>query len=127
MPAVVKCSIVAVLLLIGSLEAQAQLLPVPGAKNPNWSLMRKKVVQPTQIRSGDRMPNATFLGPTGGGNHRYYWDARRQLRYEWDTQPGGESPLDSVKVHDDDTGTMYIYRQLSLPAAPRQWRRIPSK
>ncbi|WP_157530619.1 hypothetical protein [Hymenobacter norwichensis] len=73
------------------------------------------------------MPNSTFLGPSGAGNHRYYWDARRQLRYEWETRSGSEAPDDSVTVHDDGTGTVYTYRQLSLPAAPRQWRRIPGK
>lgn len=117
MPAVAKCSIVAVLLLTGSLKAQAQLLPVPGAKNPEWQL--KKTVpadspDASSVLSGaDRMPNALQKSIASSGNHHYHWDGRRGLTYDWLSAPDKTAPRDTVKVRDTRNGIVYIYRRAS--------------
>lgn len=74
------------------------------------------------MRGTDRMPAPK--GISGAGNHRYYWDSDRQLRYEWDSRPDSFAPTDSITVHEDATGTTYIYRRNTAPAKPRQWRRL---
>ena len=111
------------LLLLGLPSAAlAQSLPVPGARNPDWKLL--SATPPLVPTVGtDRMPSPR--GISGAGKHHYYWTADQQLRYEWDSRPGQTAPADSVAVHEDATGTVYLYRRrAALPAAPRQWRRL---
>lgn len=113
--------------LFAATTAQAQKLPVPGQKNPDWSLHRKKEPLQSQFRSTDRMPNARFMGPSIIGNHHSYWDSKQQLRYEWESKPDSNAPVDSIIVREEATGTVYTYRRASPIVEPRQWRRTPGK
>ncbi|MFD1468786.1 hypothetical protein ACFQ48_11175 [Hymenobacter caeli] len=108
--------------------AQAQALPVPGPRNPDWSL-EKTEARPTAgpstaLLSNDRMPNAAQQSVSSTGNRHYQWDADRQLAYEWLSRPGSEAPGQSVAVRDERTGTVYTYRRATAPPKSRLWRPI---
>lgn len=110
--------------------AQAQALPLPGARNPEWALEN---TAPYAYRQGpndllptnDRMPNASQRSVLSNGNRSYHWDAARQLAYEWPNHTGSVGPYDSVTVRDDRTGTTYTYRRRAPRQAERQWHRLP--
>ncbi|MDO7854734.1 hypothetical protein [Hymenobacter convexus] len=114
----------------GTAAAQAQLLPIPGARNPDWTLTKTSPPHPYDSSDSlryksDRMPNkaADFPAPadhmpnaarksiSGIGNRRYYWDADRRLRYAWQVKPGSEAPDSTVTVHDDNSDIAYIFRR----------------
>lgn len=111
--------------------ARAQALPVPGIRNPEWTLEN---TVPDAFGQGfgdlpvtnDRMPNASQRSVLSNGNRSYHWDATRQLTYEWPNYAGSMGPYNSVTVRDDRTGTVYTYRRRAYRPAARQWHRLPS-
>jgi hypothetical protein len=102
-------------LLTTALAAQAQVLPVPGGKNPDWVLLQTEWKpydgQVMQSISLDRMPNAAAKSIISKGNHHYYWDAARQLSYEWLSNPDQVAPNSVVVVHQQTTGATFAYRK----------------
>ena len=107
-----------VILLCMAPIARAQLLPNPGAKNPDWTL-EKSDVQQVDGRlalppATDRMPNAAQKSISSNGNRHSSWDADRQLAYQWLSRPGATAPEERVTVRADRTGTTYTYRRRSL-------------
>ena len=103
------------MLLTASLAAQAQVLPVPGGKNPDWVLVQTErkpyAGQDMWPTSTDRMPNAAAKSIKSMGNHHYYWDATRQLSYEWLSKPDQVAPSSLVIVHQQTTGATFVYRK----------------
>ena len=118
--------------------AQAQLLPTPGTRNPDWALAKtdpphtynrvdtlryhpdpmpnsaEELPAPT-----DHMPNGARKSISAIGNRRYYWDAARRLRYEWTVKPGSDAPDSTVTVRDDNTDVAYTFRRRPKPVKPR--------
>ncbi|TPG72377.1 hypothetical protein [Hymenobacter nivis] len=111
-------------------QAQAQVLPIPGARNPDWAL---ETTVPDAYRHApgnlpvttDRMPNASQRSVLSNGNRSYHWDAARQLAYEWPSHTSTLGPQNSVTVRDDRTGTTYTYGRRAPRPAARQWHRLP--
>ena len=105
-------------LVCAALGAHAQILPVPGAQNPDWALEKSKArsrAEPADVLPGtDRMPNAGQQSIKSIGNHHYHWDSNRQLAYEWLSRPGSGStaPDKLVVVRSESAGT-YTYRSRS--------------
>ncbi|GAB3580570.1 hypothetical protein [Hymenobacter daeguensis] len=108
-----------VLLLLcgGATAAHAQLLPVPGAKNPNWKTEKFAALPEAtpfdEPPKTDRMPNAAQRSIASAGNRHYYWDASRQLSYQWLSRPGSNTiaPDKEVLVREDRTGITYTFRR----------------
>lgn len=104
-------------LLCGAAAVHAQLLPVPGAKNPDWKLEKSGArlgAEPSDITLGtDRMPNAAQRSIISADNHHWWWDGTRQLVYDWLSRPGTGSmaPDNAVAVREERTGTTYYYRR----------------
>ncbi|MDO7846576.1 hypothetical protein Q5H92_09430 [Hymenobacter sp. M29] len=101
----------------GASAAHAQLLPVPGAKNPDWKT-EKSEAQPSatpfdEPLKTDRMPNAMQNSIVSKGNQHRYWDADRQLAYTWQSRPnsGTVAPDQEVLVREDRTGITYTFRR----------------
>ncbi|WP_210516595.1 hypothetical protein [Hymenobacter terricola] len=97
--------------------AHAQLLPVPGAKNPDWKTDNFEAL-PGAISFGeapktDRMPNAVQNSIISEGNLHHYWDANRQLAYQWRSRSGSGTvaPDKEVLVREERTGLTYTYRR----------------
>lgn len=107
------------MLCAGTSIAHAQLLPVPGAKNPDWTLKKSEPrpnAEPSDVLPGtDRMPNAMQKSVKSIGNRHYHWDSDRQLAYEWLSRPtsGSIAPDELVTVRSESTGTTYTYRRRS--------------
>jgi hypothetical protein len=102
-------------LLGATLAAHAQVLPVPGGTNPDWVLFGTyknpydgQAVEPPTT---DRMPNAAAKSIKSIGNHRYYWDADRQLAYDWFSKDGVLSPLALVNVRVQQQDIVYSYHR----------------
>ncbi|WP_324672045.1 hypothetical protein [Hymenobacter sp. GOD-10R] len=95
--------------------AHAQVLPIPGKQNPNWTL--QKVEAPTNSDVFKQLPPATDYMPNGlksissSGNRHYHWDAQQQLAYAWLSQPssGSIAPDKQLLVRDERTGTTYTF------------------
>ena len=110
-----KRPLLAACLLFAAPATYAQLLPVPGAHNPNWKLQKTETLpgaQPSDpLSSSDRMPNAAQRSIVSAGNHQYWWDGTRQLAYDWLSRPGSGSaaPDKAVAVRDERTGTTYTF------------------
>lgn len=121
------------LLLGTALAAHAQLLPVPNTRNPDWeqtdtklgfqpsrpdslpgSRDRMPIVDPSR-GSTARIPNAQRKNLTSIGNSYRYWDADRQLAYEWQARPGSAAPDSTVTVRQQRTGATYTYRRRLAP------------
>ena len=102
-------------MLLCSFAAHAQLLPVPGTKNPDWTLEKSEAPQyggqPMLPPPTDGMPNAAQKSITSIGNRHSCWDAERQLAYEWKSRPGEVRPEKLVTVREERTGTAYTYRR----------------
>ncbi|MCI1189535.1 hypothetical protein MON38_19095 [Hymenobacter sp. DH14] len=112
-----KSQLLLIVLGCGMSVAHAQLLPVPGAKNPDWN-KEKAEAQPEATPFGeapqvDPMPNAVQNSIASTGNHHYYWDASRQLAYQWRSRPGSGTvaPDKQVQVREDRTGIVYTFRR----------------
>ena len=102
--------------LLFGYSAQAQVLPVPGDKNPDWVLLKteKRQVdeQPVLPPATDRMPNAIGKSIISKGNHHFTWDAERQLAYDWFSQDASTmTPLKTVTVREQRSEIAYIYRR----------------
>jgi hypothetical protein len=102
-------------LLLLSLKTQAQALPVPGEKNPDWVLFGtyKKPYDSRVLKSPftDRMPNAAPRSIKSIGSHHYYWDASRQLAYDWLSKDGTLGPLVLVNVRVQQQDIVYSYHR----------------
>ena len=104
-----------IILVVGSTASaeQAQLLPAPHQKNPDWTL--QKMEAPTEDGAtmmqpvNDDMPNAMQKGISSIGNRHHVWDSKRQLVYEWISQPNEMAPDKLVLVSEQRTGTVYTY------------------
>ncbi|MBF9143606.1 hypothetical protein [Hymenobacter properus] len=110
-----KALLLPLALYCGISAVHAQLLPVPGAKNPDWKVETPEVV-PEAVPFGeapktDRMPNAVQKSIASKGNLHHYWDAERQLTYEWRSRPGSGTvaPDKKVVVREDRTGLTYTF------------------
>jgi hypothetical protein len=103
-------------LLGASLIAQAQVLPVPGGKNPDWVLFgmyrRPYDSQAIWPPSTSRMPNAAGKSIMSHGNSHYYWDADRQLSYDWYSRDGTLKPFGLVYVRVKQQDIVYSYHRL---------------
>jgi hypothetical protein len=103
--------------LLYSLCAHAQLLPVPRAQNPDWTLKKAAPLVtypvPVQRVGTDRMPNAVQKSIGSSGNQHYHWDAKKQLVYTWLSRPGSETiaPDKEVTVRDARTDIVYTFRR----------------
>jgi len=80
-------SLLLLLALSGGVSAaHAQLLPVPGAKNPDWQAEKSEAIPEAtpfgEAPKPDRMPNAAQKSIASSGNRHYHWDAERQLAYQ---------------------------------------------
>ena len=110
-----KIPLLSFALTCGATAALAQLLPVPGIKNPDWKLEKSEALQleglPVLPPPTDRMPNAAQKSIQSSGNQHAYWDADRQLAYQWQSSPGTVKPEQQVKVLEQRTGIAYIYRR----------------
>ncbi|MGI4738507.1 MAG: hypothetical protein ACRYG7_25340 [Janthinobacterium lividum] len=126
--------------LLIAASAHAQVLPVPNARNPDWIQTDTKLgFRPsrpdTLPGSRDQMPIADLNRQSGvapmpnaltknilsiGDQHRY-WDAARQLSYEWQARPGQVAPDSLVTVRQQATGAMFTYRR----APARAWKARP--
>ena len=112
----------------------AQVLPVPNARNPDWVLTKTTpgfrpsrpdslpgsrdqmpIANPGRSRSGEAtpMPNGLGRSITSIGNRHEYWDAARQLSYEWQARPGQTAPDSLVTVRQRATGATFTYRRAS--------------
>lgn len=130
-------SILCIIAWLGtSALAHAQVLPVPNARNPDWVLDKTTLgFRPsrpdTLAGSRDRMPIADLNRQNGtasmpnvlgksitsiGDTHRY-WDAARQLSYEWQSHAGLLAPDSLVLVKQQATGATFTYRR-----TPKQWK-----
>ncbi|GAB2862349.1 hypothetical protein [Hymenobacter ruber] len=103
------------LFLLSGLAANAQLLPVPNSKNPDWVLLKteKRHSDNRLLFSPgtDKMPNAAEKSIISKGNHHYHWDASQQLVYDWVSAAGMMAPLDTVNVREQRSDIAYIYRR----------------
>ncbi|MDQ2792576.1 MAG: hypothetical protein M3Y12_01010 [Bacteroidota bacterium] len=112
-----KRLLLATSLLFAAPAAHAQLLPVPGAKNPDWKLEKAETrpeTEPLVLLPGmDQMPNAAQRSIASADNHHYWWDGTRQLAYDWLSRPssGSIAPDKAVAVREERTGTTYIFRR----------------
>ncbi|GAB3317156.1 hypothetical protein ACFQT0_24745 [Hymenobacter humi] len=103
--------------------AQAQLLPVPGGKNPDWVLLKAEkrhydaqaLVPPPAT---DAMPNAAQKSISSIGNHHYHWDSIHQLAYDWVSADGAIAPLEKVTVREQQGDIAYIYRRAKVKGKP---------
>ncbi|MFD2718250.1 hypothetical protein ACFST9_05960 [Hymenobacter monticola] len=97
--------------------AQAQLLPVPGSKNPDWKVEKKEALPEAtpfdEAPKLDRMPNAAQKSIASIGNRHYHWDAERQLAYQWLSRSGSGTlaPDKEVLVREERTGITYTFRR----------------
>ena len=125
--------------------AQAQVLPIPGSRNPDWVLEKtehhtysqqpgppsEKGSQIPGVASNanavDRMPNSLSKSIRSIGNRHSYWDAERQVGYEWVSRSGSLAPESLVMVREEQTGNVYTYRQKVASKAASRPRRSPLK
>ena len=116
--------------------SHAQVLPVPNARNPDWVLdkttlgfrpsrpdslpgSRDQMPIATPSREGEvtPMPNGLGRSIASIGDRHEYWDAARQLRYEWQSRTNQVGPDSLVTVRQQATGAAFTYRRL-----PKQWK-----
>ena len=114
-----------------SAVANAQLLPVPGKLNPDWVLVSAQP-QPYDAQAleipkpapTDRMPNVAQKSIRSIGNHHFYWDANRQLAYDWYSKEGKTEPDIMVLVREQRKDTLYAYHRANFkserPPKPRK-------
>ncbi len=126
--------------LLTAARAHAQVLPVPNARNPDWiqtdtklgfrpsrpdtlpgSRDQMPIADPSRQNGAAVMPNALTKSITSIGNQHRYWDAARQLSYEWQSRPGQVAPDSLVTVRQQATGATFTYRR--APARP--WKARP--
>jgi hypothetical protein len=128
--------------------AQAQVLPVPGARNPDWLLDKPAtngrpirrdtlpsgrdpmpIADPRRQGQGgtDAMPNALSKNIQSIGNHHRYWDAARQLSYDWQSRSGQLGPDSLVTVFQQATGTTFTYRRAPAKSGRVRPQLIPGK
>ena len=117
-PNCTKKLLLPLVLLCGANIANAQLLPMPGTKNPDWKLEKSEAKKFENLPvapppATDRMPNALPKTIKSIGNRHSYWDADRQLAYEWQSGPESVRPENQVTVIEQRTGTAYMYRRLT--------------
>ncbi|MCC3151694.1 hypothetical protein Q3A66_01510 [Hymenobacter sp. BT770] len=110
--------------LLGCISiAQAQLLPVPGGKNPDWVLLKTEA-RPydaqalTPPPATDAMPNAAQKSISSIGDHQYYWDAQRQLAYDWVSRGSSKAPFMLVNVREQRKDVVYVYRRATVNGKP---------
>ncbi|OUJ73059.1 hypothetical protein [Hymenobacter crusticola] len=106
-----------ILLALGcvSFATHAQLLPVPGKLNPDWTLQKAEVQTDNGVfrqlpPATDQMLNS-LKSISSSGNRHYHWDAQQQLAYQWLSQPnsGSIAPDKQVVVRDERTSTVYTF------------------
>jgi hypothetical protein len=67
------------------------------------------------------MPNALGKSILSIGDTHRYWDAARQLSYEWQSRAGQVAPDSLVTVRQQSTGATFTYRR-----AAKQWKARPT-
>ena len=102
--------------LLCGLSARAQMLPVPGGKNPDWMLLKTEQRpydgRPVIPSGTDRMPNAVHKSISSIGNHHYSWDAEHQLAYDWMSRDSSSvAPFKLVQVREGRKDVVYVYRR----------------
>ena len=97
------------LVLYAASSAHAQKLPVPGQKNPDWSLQKTEEYQLSHLEQQPEpipMPSPRLRGGTrdSAGNWEILYDSERHVRYNLREQKRGW-----VRVQNLRTGTVYTY------------------
>jgi len=111
-------------------------MPVPNTRNPDWVLDKTTlgfrpsrpdtlpggrdqmpIADPSRPGGVATMPNALTKSITGFGNTHQYWDAARQLSYEWQSRPGQIIPDSLITVRQQATGATFTYRR-----AAKRWK-----
>lgn len=106
-----KHSLFLLLATAAATAASAQKLPVPGQKNPDWTLLKTESLQQDAMvapnRSGPAtMPNMDLRGGTkdSSGQWLIYYDPRHNVRYNMADLKKGR-----LRAQDLHTGTVYTY------------------
>ena len=95
--------------LFAATSAHAQKLPVPGQKNPAWSLQKTEEFQLSRSEQQPEpipMPSPRLRGGTmdSAGNWTILYDSEHNVRYNLREQKRGW-----VRVQNLRTGTVYTY------------------
>jgi hypothetical protein len=108
-------------LVVAATAAQAQELPVPGEKNPDWKLQKTEEPYPQAYPSGSKESPAPIAMPSpriqGGmlneqGEYDIFFDSSKGVRYDLTAL----KEQGTVRVRNMRTGTEYTYaRRKSIP------------
>ena len=113
------------MLVVGSVlcatsSAHAQKLPVPGQKNPDWSLQKTEEYQLSHLEQQPEpipMPSPRLRGGMldSAGNWRILYNSELRVRYNLREQKRGW-----VRVQNLRTGTVYTYVRKGVVAPYNQ-------
>lgn len=110
--------------LCAASSAHAQKLPVPGQKNPDWSLQKTEEMYPSEptteknqtIYSMPIMPREGYGGMKNqNGEWEILYDSKHQVRYNMKAYKRG-----FVRVQNLQTGTVYTYTRKGSVAPNNQ-------
>ncbi|WP_156109010.1 hypothetical protein [Hymenobacter sp. APR13] len=106
-----KVSLLALLPLVAATAASAQKLPLPGQKNPDWTLLKTEGLYQDEVVESDQpqpvpMPNIDARGGVkdSSGQWVIYYDPLRNVRYNMADLKKGR-----LRAQDLRTGTVYTY------------------
>jgi hypothetical protein len=106
-----KVSLLALLPMVAATAASAQKLPLPGQKNPDWTLLKTEGLYQDEMVESDQpqpvpMPNIDARGGVkdSSGQWVIYYDPLRNVRYNMADLKKGR-----LRAQDLRTGTVYTY------------------
>ncbi|WP_375437914.1 hypothetical protein [uncultured Hymenobacter sp.] len=104
-----KLVLAVLVVLFSATSTQAQKLPVPGQKNPDWSLQKTEEFQLSHSEQQPKpipMPSPRLRGGMmdSAGNWEILYDSEHHVRYNLREQKRGW-----VRVQNLQTGTVYTY------------------
>lgn len=101
--------------------ASAQKLPLPGQKNPDWTLLKTEGINPDEVVAPNQpvptpMPGMDLRGGTtdSSGQWLIYYDPLRNVRYNMADLKKGR-----LRAQDLRTGTVYTYAPKKRPGSTR--------